>query len=209
MKKKQKRNKRVILITGIVVALIAGIIAVCYWYFHKGDSGVFATIPTVTVETPQKVSSSYEEDIELDVEISDLEENLYPAASFSISFDPSKLELVGIREGTVQITDSRSSSGYQLPAWSVNVEKSNEIGQVNLMYLDMTGGKYAFTKDALDESENVLFRLCFRLRGSAKKGDVYELCIEDAVFAHMEEEKSLAMLTGTLKAENGRIVIGE
>ena len=205
---KKKMNNRVLLITGIVAVFLI-IAAVCFWYFRKGDSGVFATIPTVTIETPQKVSKDYEEIIELNVEISDLKEDLYPAASFSISFDPSKLEFVGIEEGTVQITDSRSSSGYQLPAWSVNVEKSNEIGQINLMYLDMTGGKYAFTKEALDDTENVLFRLCFRLRGSVKKGDVYELCMEDAVFANVDEEKSLAMLTDSLKAENGRIVIGE
>lgn len=205
---KKKMNKRVLLITGIVAVFLI-IAAVCFWYFRKGDSGVFATIPTVTIETPQKVSKDYEEIIELNVEISDLKEDLYPAASFSISFDPSKLEFVGIEEGTVQITDSRSSSGYQLPVWSVNVEKSNEIGQINLMYLDMTGGKYAFTKEALDDTENVLFRLCFRLRGSVKKGDVYELCMEDAVFANVDEEKSLAMLTDSLKAENGRIVIGE
>lgn len=209
MKKKQKRNKRVILIIGTIIVLIAIIAVICFGYFHKGDHGFFATIPTVTIETPQKINKDCTEIIDLNVEISTLGENLYPAASFCISFDPSKLEFVGIKEGTVRITDSRSSSGYQLPTWSVNVEKSNEIGQINLMYLDMTGGKYAFTKEALDETENVLFHLCFRLRGSAKKGDIYELCLEDAIFANVEEEKSLAMTTNTLETENGRIVVDE
>ena len=37
------------------------------------------------------------------------------------------------------------------------------------MYLDMTGGKNAFSKDLLAEDNNVVLRLKFRLRGSAEQ----------------------------------------
>lgn len=204
--KKRKSCKWLIPVVGVLAAVIT---IVCYFCFLEEDNSFFAVDPTVSIETPGKISASNEEVFDLDVKLTTLEEALYPAASFRISFDPSKLEFVGVKEGNVPITDSNSSSGYQVPGWSVNTEKSNEIGQINLMYLDMTGGKYAFTKEALAEDNNILFRLCFRLRGAAMEGDVYELCIEDAVFANADEDKSLATATGSLKAKNGRIVVGE
>ena len=77
------------------------------------------------------------------------------------------------------------------------------------MYLDMTGGKYAFTKDLLASDGNVLLRLQFRLRGSARSGDVLDLIVEDAVFAASDETQSLAMTTDTLKTRDGRIVVGD
>lgn len=77
------------------------------------------------------------------------------------------------------------------------------------MYLDMTGGKYAFSKDLLAEDGNVVLRLKFRLRGSVRSGDVLDLILEDAVFAASDETQSLAMTLDTLKTKDGRIVIGD
>ena len=77
------------------------------------------------------------------------------------------------------------------------------------MYLDTTGGKNAFTKELLAEEDNVVIRLKFRLRGSARTGDVYDLIVEDAVFAASDETNSLAMTRDTLKVRNGKIVIGD
>ena len=77
------------------------------------------------------------------------------------------------------------------------------------MYLDLTGGKHAFSKELLAEENNVVLRLRFRLRGSARVGDVYDLILEDAVFAASDESKSLAMTMKTLKTKNSRVVIGE
>ena len=78
-----------------------------------------------------------------------------------------------------------------------------------MMYLDMTGGKNAFTGELMDEEHDVVLRLKFRLRGSAVAGDVCDLIVEDAVFAASDETKSLAMTTGTLKVKNGKLVIGD
>ena len=78
-----------------------------------------------------------------------------------------------------------------------------------IMYLDLTGGKEAFTQSLLAEADNVVLRLSFRLRGSARSGDVYDLIVEDAVFAASDESQSLAMTQGTLKVRNGKIVVGD
>ena len=85
----------------------------------------------------------------------------------------------------------------------------NESGKINVMYLDMTGGKNAFVKELLAEDDNVVLRLKFRLRGSVRVGNVCDLIVEDAVFAASDETQSLAMTTNTLKIKNGKIVIGE
>jgi hypothetical protein len=165
--------------------------------------------PTLTVETPQKLSASNKKEFTLDVEISGLGDARYPAMSMRISFDSSRLEFLGVEEGNVFVLDSASSAGQKLPSWSYNVQSSNETGAISIMYLDMTGGKNAFHKDLLSDNDNIVLRLKFRLRGSVRAGDVLDLIVEDAVFAASDESQSLAMTTGTLKTKNGRLVIGE
>ena len=141
--------------------------------------------------------------------ISELGDTLYPAMSMSICFDPSRLEFMGVEEGNVFILSDENSSGQQLPNWNCNVQNSNDTGLINIMYLDMTGGRNAFSKELLADDYNVVLRLQFRLRGSARPGDVLDLIVEDAVFAASDETQSLAMTTDTLKIKNGRLVIGE
>ena len=165
--------------------------------------------PTLTVETPQKLSLANTEEIILDVTINCLGDARYPAMSMSISFDSSRLEFIGVEEGNIFILSDENSVGQQLPDWSCNVQNSNDTGLINIMYLDMTGGKNAFSKELLAEDNNVLLRLKFRLRGSVRPGDVLDLIVEDAVFAASDETQSLAMTTDTLKVKNGKIVVGE
>jgi len=97
----------------------------------------------------------------------------------------------------------------KLPDWSCNQEQCNKTGKINIMYLDITGGKNAFSKEFLAEEDNIVLRLRFRLRGSARKGDVCDLIFEDAVFAASDEKESLAMTRDTLKVRNSKIVVGE
>ena len=165
--------------------------------------------PTLIVETPQKLSVSQTEEFTLDVTISQLGDARYPAMSMSIAFDSSRLEFLGVEEGNIFILSDENSSGQKLPDWSCNVQNSNDTGIINIMYLDMTGGKNAFTKELLADDYNVILRLKFRLRGSARPGDVLDLIVEDAVFAASDETQSLAMTTDTLKVKNGRLVIGD
>ena len=141
--------------------------------------------------------------------MSDLGDARYPAMSMSIAFDSSRLEFLGVEEGNIFILSDENSTGQQLPDWSYNVGISNDTGLINIMYLDMTGGRNAFTKDLLADDYNVVLRLKFRMRGSVRPGDVLDLIVEDAVFAASDEAQSLAMTRDTLKVKNGKIVVGE
>ena len=187
----------------MLIVLVAA--AVLYYYFYQIDPGK----PTLIVETPQKLFVSQTEEFTLDVTVSDLGEVRYPAMSMSVSFDASRLEFLGVEEGNIFILSDENSAGQQLPNWSCNVQNSNDTGRINIMYLDMTGGKNAFSKELLAEDYNVVLRLKFRLRGSVRPGDVLDLIVDDAVFAASDETQSLAMTMDTLKVKNGRLVIGE
>ena len=200
-KKKRKKWPWILIICLLLIAAAT----LYYFYFYQGDSGT----PTLVVETPQKLSVSQTEDFTLDVTVSDLGDARYPAMSMSIAFDSSRLEFLGVEEGNIFILSDENSTGQQLPDWSCNVQSSNDTGLINIMYLDMTGGRNAFTKDLLADDYNVVLRLKFRLRGSVRPGDVLDLIVEDAVFAASDETQSLAMNRDTLKIKNGRLVIGE
>lgn len=201
----QKKKKKWPSIVGICVLAVVIILLLVRCDGKPGS------VPTLTVETPQKISLSETGEFTLDVTISDMGDALYPAASMSISFDSSRLEFLGVQEGNVFIYDEENAAGVaqKLPDWSCNTQACNDTGMINIMYLDMTGGKYAFSKDLLVEDNNVVLRLSFRLRGSARSGDVLDLILEDAVFAASDESKSLAITTDTLKPKNGKIVVGE
>lgn len=177
-------------------------LALFVWYFF----GRSAAIPSLSVVTPPKISLSGQQEVVVDVAIDQLGDALYPAASVSIRFDPSRLEFLGVREGNVFVRDA--DFGQMLPDWSCNPTQCNQSGVINVMYLDLTGGTEAFDRQLLAEEGNVLLRLAFRLRGSARVGDVYDLVVEDAVFAASNEAESLATLHGTLIGRDGRIVVG-
>lgn len=200
-KKKRKSKKWIIIITGIVLLII--IILLFLTRCDKNNN----KIPILTIETPQKISTDTEE-ISLDVTISDFGDALYPAASMSIAFDPAYLEFIGLGEGNVFVLNEDETVTKKLPEWGCNPSQCNKSGKINIMYLDTTAGKNAFTKSLLKENDNVVLRLKFRLRGSASSGDVYDLIFEDAVFAASDENESLAMARDTLKVRNSKIVVG-
>lgn len=198
-------NRKKISIGAGVVVLIALLITV---FLFLGKDKITET-PVLTIETPQKISVSETNEITLDVTVSTLGEAIYPAASMSVSFDSSRLEFLGAEEGNVFISSSENGVKQNLPEWSVNPDQCNKTGKINIMYLDTTGGKNAFSKELLSEDDNVVLRLKFRIRGSMRSGDVCDLIFEDAVFAASDETQSLAMTTGTLKVKNGKVVAGE
>lgn len=165
--------------------------------------------PILTIETPPKISKSNTEIFTLDVTISSLGKAIYPAASMSISFDSSRLEFLGIEEGNVFIRNEEGDASQKLPDWSCNPKQCNQSGKINIMYLDTTGGKNAFSQELLTADENVVLRLKFRLRGSIRANDICDFIFEDAIFAASEESESLAMTKNTLTVRNGKIVVGE
>ncbi len=205
MKKFLKKRWPWIIGVCVLIAAVVLLLVQC----DSNDEPTIPGEPTLTVETPQKLSASQTEEFTLDVTISSLGDARYPAMSMSIAFDSSRLEFLGVEEGNIFILSDENSTGQKLPEWSYNVQNSNDTGRINIMYLDMTGGKNAFTRELLAEDYNVVLRLKFRLRGSVRPGDVLDLIVEDAVFAASDETQSLAMTTDTLKVKNGRLVIGE
>ena len=187
---------------------LTALIALLIFLLVRCD-GQDTELPTLTVETPQKLSKAETTEFTLDVTISNLGDALYPAMSMSIAFDASRLEFLGVEEGNVFVYDTENTTGRQLPEWSYDVASSNASGKINIMYLDLTGGKHAFSKNLLAEKDNVVLRLRFRLKGSVRAGDVMDLIVEDAVFAASDENESLAMTRNTLRVRNGKLVIGE
>ncbi|MBQ7293422.1 MAG: hypothetical protein IJW79_06760 [Clostridia bacterium] len=201
-----KRNKKICFIAGSAILICAVIL--CIFSVSEDVEKQNSDMPTLIVETPQKLSVSATDTFTLDVSISSLGEAVYPAASMSIAFDASRLEFLGVEEGNVFIK-SDNTSGQTLPEWNYNTDTCNKSGLINIMYLDMTGGKYAFSRSLLADDSNVVLRLKFRLCGSARAGDVCDLIVEDAVFAASDETQSLAMTSNTLTVKNGKLVIGE
>ena len=199
-----KTKKKLFIGIGAGVILLLLILFLLFMNWEKITNGT----PTLTIETPQKISKSETEEFSLDVTISSFGDAIYPAASMSISFDSSRLEFLGIEEGNVFIQND-GDVPQKLPNWSCNPEQCNKSGKINIMYLDTTGGKNAFSKELLAEEDNVVLRLKFRLRGSVRSGDICDLIFDDAVFAASDETQSLAMTTDTLKVRDGKIVIGE
>lgn len=200
------RNKKKKAIAAVVVSAAVIAVGVLLFFLLRSTPTLRGT-PTLTVKTPEKRTYGDTAPFTVDLCLNTLGDELYAAASFSIGFDKSRLEFLGVEEGNVTVLDN--GSGEKMPEWSVNAEKSNETGMINIMYLDVTGGKNAFLQTLLSEEDNVVLRLSFRLRGSAKRSDVYETEIKDAVFAATDEKKSLASAKGTLKTQNGKIVVGE
>lgn len=200
-----KTKKRIYIGIALAILLLLLILVLLF----KGCDGDMSKAPTLIIETPQKISLSETDELTLDVTISALGDAAYPAASMSIAFDPSRMEFIGVEEGNVFIRNDESNIPQKLPDWSCNPTQSNKSGKINIMYLDTTGGRNAFSKDLLAEDDNVVLKLKFRLRGSTRVGDAYDLIFEDAVFAASDETQSLAMTTDTLKVKNGKIVVGE
>ena len=200
-----KTKKKLFIGIGAGVLLLLLILFLLFMNWDKITGGT----PTLTIETPQKISKSETEEFTLDVTISSFGDAIYPAASMSISFDSSRLEFIGVEEGNVFIRNDEGDVPQKLPDWSCNPEQCNKSGKINIMYLDTTGGKNAFSKELLSTGDNVVLRLKFRLRGSVRSGDICDLIFDDAVFAASDETQSLAMTTDTLNVRDGKIVIGE
>ena len=201
------KKKKICFIAGGVLLVCA--ILLCAFFLLRQEGMTWGDTPTLTVESPQKLCLSDSDTFVLDVSISSLGDALYPAMSMSIAFDSARLEFLGIEEGNVLVHSDSNSTGQTLPEWIYNTAACNQSGCINVMYLDMTGGKNAFSQELLGEGENVLLRLKFRLRGSVRAGDVCDLIVEDAVFAASDERQSLAMTTKTLNVKNGKLVIVE
>lgn len=199
------KTKKIILIA-LILAIIAIIVILLGNKKPNVPSGGDPVLikENAVLKIADTTAEGRETEVICDVTLSGLEDELYPAASFVIDFDKTKLEFISVDEGNILIP---SDTGEELPKWSFNVDKANEEGQIKTMYLDITGGMKAFSDEYIPEN-GILFRLRFRVRGGAEIGEEIPLVFSDAVFAANDESKSLSMTSGTLKANGGFIKIG-
>lgn len=212
-KEAPKVNIKWLLLAAIAMLLVAAVLFTAMPLISEDVKPivVFRGSPALIIETPEKISLKSKEDFTVDVSVTDFGDARYPAASMSISFDKSRLEFLGVEEGNVFVYDQETVGkvSQKLPEWGYSTKAANADGMINIMYLDVTGGKCSFARELLAAEDNVVLRLRFRLRGSARKNDVFDLTVEDAVFAASDESKSLAVSNGSLKVKSGKIVVGE
>ena len=203
-------KKKIAIIASSVLAVLAVAIIIIIFTNRNSQTakvGNLFTGPAVFIEIPDKMGEKNRDEFDLAVYVTKLSSDVYPAASFSISFDPSKMEFLGLEEGNVLIEDTDLPGGTNLPDWNVDVESSNKTGNINIMYLDFSGKEKGFKQELLYDSDNVLFYLKFKLRGSVRKNEMYDISFKDAVFACEEDEKSLSMLNKKLKTKDSKVVI--
>ena len=202
--------KKKLVILSSFVAIIA---LVSVGVFFNEESSLSIIKPTLILEPPAPIEVTNKDEFIVDVKLSKLPKDIYPAASISLGFDNNKLEFTGVKMGTMETYGDKilNGSDYTIPTWDCNVETSNKKGVVNAMYLDMTAGKFAYNEDGFEkDSKDIVLRLAFKLKDSAQSGENYYLDIRDAVFATLDGDKdksSLALSLNTLKANNCSIVV--
>lgn len=202
----RKNKKKLVAITVGIVSLVLLAAIACAVFFLR-ERAKIERLPTVTIETVERLSEADRELFYVNVTLSAMGDALYPAASLSLSFDSYHLEFLGIEDGNIPVLSPETE--FVLPTWSVNVDHSNKVGRINTMYLDISGGKYAFSKECMhtDGRDNVLLRLKFRLRGNAYAGEVYGIVAEDICLAAHDPTESMATADGSLRVIDGRAVI--
>lgn len=183
---------------------LVSVVVLIFFIFKRGN---IILKPTLILKPPAPIAASNHEEFTVDLELSKLPSNIYPAASISIKFNKNKLEFTGIKQGTMMI----SGDEFTIPIWNCNTEKCNKDGEINSMYLDMTSGKNSYCAKGFDEEKkNIVLRLGFKLRDSAISGDVYNLTFKDAIFATVDGDKdksSLSMELDTLHIKNCKIAV--
>jgi hypothetical protein len=204
------RKKRILAFSLCAVVAIA--VAASLLLFRNG---AFDTLfaPSLTLMSPAPVSASDRSEIIIDAVLSDLPDRVFPAASISVDFDPNKLEFVGVKQGTMMTLGGAKGNEqtWNIPIWESDAAASNRLGEVNTMYLDMTGGQFAYIREGFQKNDHdILVRLAFRLKDSAIAGDIYHITVKDAVIATVggaENNTSLATGKQTLKAYPAKIVV--
>lgn len=156
----------------------------------------------------KKVEATSKDEIIVSAVLRNMPDNEYPAASAIITFDNNKLEFMGTALGTMQSYNDYDPNrdktpAYKIPEWLCNTALSNQNGQINLMYLDTTAGKNAYTKDGYEKkTRDIPFKLIFKLKSSVIPDEKLEIGIKEAVFATNEGGKS----TLSTKENYGKLV---
>ena len=158
--------------------------------------------PTVYYEEETFVRG---QEVEVDVKVLGLP-GQYPAASFEIAFNKNKLEFIGIRQGNMEIINTRTGE-VMIPEWQFHVENANHTGTISTMYLDMTAEENPIDGTLIEENKDVLFRLVFRVKDSCNEKESLVLSTKQATFAAIDETQSLAMYKNNISTPEGMFVV--
>lgn len=202
--KNSKTMKLITAVAGVSFVLVVG------YLFLKNDveipdestplSGYMG--PTVYYEEETLVRG---QEVEIDVKVSGLQ-GQYPAASFEIEFNKNKLEFVGIRQGNLEITNTKTGD-ITIPEWQFHAENANHTGTISTMYLDMTAEENPIDGALVGENKNVLFRVVFRIKDSCNEGEKLVLSTKQATFAAVDENDSLATYKSNINTPEGSFTV--
>lgn len=217
IKNMSKKQQNICLIISLVLLICSVSIGVKL-YISSASSASENSLntnetPTLSLVCPKNRSIDNKNEFYIDVALSALPSNIYPAASISVEFDKNKLEFIGIKKGNMETYGDKKNkeNEFSIPEWKCNVEISNANGIINTMYLDNTAGKFAYNKSGFNsKSKNIVLKLGFKLKEEAKDGETYKLNIKDAVFATINGDKnntSLSSLQNTLETINCKIKV--
>ena len=121
------RNKKILVIFPIVIVLL-----VLSIFIIKDKM-----IPKLKlVTTTSVISYDSNEEIRVQAVLTDLPDNIYPAANVSIEFDKDKLELVDFTIGTMKVYDDYDEASddepkFKIPQCTYNLDMANEQGIIN------------------------------------------------------------------------------
>lgn len=202
--KNNKITKGITIVVGMVIIVAIGCLL---WQndveILEEDTPLSGYVgPTVYYEEETAIRG---QEIEIDVKASGLL-GQYPAASFEITFNKNKLEFVGIRQGNLEISNTKTGE-VTIPEWQFHVEKANHTGVINTMYLDMTAEENPIDGTMIAENTDVLFRLVFRVKDSCNAGEKLELNTKQATFAAIDEANSLATYKSNISTPQGILLI--
>lgn len=205
-----KNSKRMKVITAIGSMVLVSVVAGCLILRENVEildevtplSGY--TGPIVYYEEEALVRG---QEVEIDVKASGLT-GQYPAASFEISFNKNKLEFIEIRQGNLEITNTKNGD-VTIPEWQFHAENANHTGTISTMYLDMTAEENPIDGTLVEVNKDVLFRVVFRVKDSCNIGETLVLSTNQATFAAIDETESLATYKSNINAPEGTFIVQE
>lgn len=185
-KSNTNKNRRAIWISVLIILALIAVLVILLKNCKNTDK------PVLSLSVADDIKADLRDEFTVDLVLSDLPDEIYPAASAVISFDKNKLEFTGVKQGTMLIyegynpLENTSEKAPQMisPIWSANTDISNKTGEISTIYLDMTSGENAYSVAGFKKGHNdVVIRLGFKLKDSVSSGDKIAVEILDAAFA--------------------------
>ncbi len=195
-------NKKICVAVGAVLVMAATVLLLITSFAQNAQN------PTMYLQVSEDLVAMSDQEFYVDIKIDNFpEDGEYPAASFSLDFDKTKLQFDGLSVGTMTVGDTENSpQSVEIPTWQCNTEVSNQKGSINALYVDMTASDGAYRlHNYKKDTADILLRLDFTLLDSAAAGESIELTFTDAVLAGVDENGNEA---GVSTIDNTLVVRG-